>query len=87
MLESVIYLYSSIDKQLVQSNHKRESHVGMGAAFIVRNCARYKKCKSHSNRASAQGIDRGSILKERIERERDFKCVIEWVYAYMSTWG
>ena len=49
----------------------------MGAAFIVRNCARYKKCKSYSNRASAQGIDRGSILMERIERERDFKCVIE----------
>ena len=29
------------------------AHMGMGAAFIVGNCARYKICKSYNKRASA----------------------------------
>ena len=75
----ILIIYQQINS--IVQKYSQESHVGMGAALIVRNHARYKKCKSYNKRASAQEIDRGSILKERIERERDFLRVIEWVYA------
>ena len=70
MLESVIYLYSSIDKQLVQKVITRESHVGMGAAFIVRNCARYKSA-SHTAIAQARKGSIGDLYSRRGSRGRE----------------